>query len=124
MAWLLVEGDGATTSTITTTAITSQEVTSYQAAAAIPTAERTATQQGIVDTVEEKIASISSGWSAAQAANQATVLAYAADIQAAMTRVIRNYAPKGNERAFTEMFSIVTRELINLKREIIDLQNP
>lgn len=119
-----VIGEGAD-GPATTVAVTSQEMTAYQAAVTIPAAQRTSTQQNIVDTVEAAVATVASAdWTAIQAANQAEILAYAGEVQAAMTRVIRNYAPKGNERAFTEMFSIVTRELINLKREIIDLQNP
>lgn len=105
--------------------VTSQEMTAYAAAAAVPAAQQTPTQQAIVAEVESKVATVAAAsWSEIQAANQAEILAYAAEVQSDMTRVIRNYAPKGNERAFTEMFSIVTRELINLKREIIDLQNP
>lgn len=124
MAWVFEGGEASPTVTTSQYAVTSLEVTSYQAAVTIPAGDRTVTQQQIVDTVEAKVAAVASSWSEAQAANQAAVLAYAGEIQSAMTRVIRNYAPKGNERAFAEMFSIVTRELINLKREIIDLQNP
>lgn len=119
-----VIGEG-TEGTATPVTVTSQEITAYQAAVTIPVAQRTSTQQNIVDTVEAAVATVASAdWTAIQAANQAEILAYAGEVQAAMTRVIRNYAPKGSERAFSEMFSIVTKRLIDLKREVVELQNP
>lgn len=121
MVWLVAEGDGTAGNTV----LTAQEVTAYSAAAAIPAASRTSTEQTIVTTVEAAFASIAtSEWSTAQQDNQATILSFASDLQGQMTRVIRNYAPKGQERAFTEMLSVLTRHVIDLKREIVDLQNP
>jgi len=119
MVNVIHEGDGDRPAA---PAVTAYQATAY-AAAAIPSGSRTAEQQQIVDSVEETVATIASAdWTAKQQAAQATILEFTADLQSEMQRIIRQYAPKGQERAYSEMFSVVTKRLSSMYRDIVELQ--
>lgn len=120
MVNVIHEGDGDRPAA---PAVTAYQATAYAAAAAIPSGSRTSEQQQIVDSVEETVATIASAdWTAKQQAAQATILEFTADLQSEMQRIIRQYAPKGQERAYSEMFSVVTKRLSSMYRDIVELQ--
>ena len=109
------EGDGPNS-------IPAPQVAAYQQAAAIPQASRTTEEQQVVDAVDAKFANVIGSWNAIQRDVSPEVLAFATSLQGDMTRVIRQYAGPGRERAYTEMFSTVTARMVEMERVILELR--
>jgi len=123
MAKLIPDGDATTVFTSAGAAYaTSLEIQTVAAGASLQAAQQVTAE------TNEKVAAISQGWqdSGGPGGNQQAVATEvatrAAQLQAELTRVVRQWAKPGRERALTEMLGVIAGAIAERDRLLLELR--
>lgn len=115
--------DGGVQQPNTNTVMSATQATAYSAAAAVPAASRTATEQAIVDAGDEILAQVSASWNATQQAVAADVMTFATSLQAEVQRTVRTQVRRGwSEGAVSEILSVLTARMVTQHRLLLELE--
>lgn len=115
--------DGGTSVGGTSTVLSAPQATAYHAASSIPAAQRTPTQQAIVDSGDEILAAVASAWNATQQALQVEVMEFATSLQSDLQRSVRSNIRRGwSEGAVSEMISVITARMVTQHRLLLELE--
>lgn len=118
---LFEDGSAGVSATGSSTVLSATQATAYHAALNVAAADRTSTEQAIVDAGDEILAAVSASWNATQQAVAADVMAFATSLQADLQRTVRKNINRGwSEGALSEMFSVITARLVTMERSLLE----
>lgn len=118
---LFEDGASGVSATGSSTVLSATQATAYNAALNVAAADRTSTEQAIVDAGDEILAAVSASWNATQQAVAADVMAFATSLQADLQRTVRKNINRGwSEGALSEMFSVITARLVTMERSLLE----